>query len=174
MIESLLGDAETIAAAGSVHPGESVTDSLARAAWTVIAEPGDAVAGALIEALGAEDALSVAIGDSGALLPPGGGSGTTSRALAEGRARWRPRASPGAVRDALRGAADIGARLLIPGDEYWPVALGDLGPHAPVALWVRGRGELLRREPRDWYVAVFVLARLRFRERVDRVVDHAV
>lgn len=148
MMEEMLGDAETEAAARSVHPGDAVAECVARAAWTVIAEPGDAVAGALIDALGAEDALAVALGDGTSLLPPGGGSASTSRALADGRARWRLRADPRAVRDALRNAADIDAALLIPGDESWPLALDDLGPHAPAALWVRGDPALLRQEPR--------------------------
>ena len=148
MIDELLADADVVAVARSIHPGDDVTECLARAAWTVIAEPGDAVAGALIDALGAEDALSVAVGGSTSLLAPGGASGRASQALAHARARWRPRATPRLVREALRGAAAVGARLIVPGDECWPEGLGDLGPHAPSALWVRGRLELLRQQPR--------------------------
>lgn len=148
MIASLFADTEIVDAAQRVRSGTDVAECVARAAWSVIAEPGDSVAGALIEALGAVDALALAVGDSGSLLPPGGGSAEASRALSDGRARWRPRARVAGVRDALRGADHVGARLLIPGDEHWPTSLEDLGPSAPVALWVRGRAELLRREPR--------------------------
>jgi DNA processing protein len=42
------------------------------------------------------------------------------------------------VRNALRGAAEVDARLLLPGDRDWPAALDDLGDHAPAVLWVRG------------------------------------
>jgi len=147
-MEELLDDAGTVAAARLVHPGDEVAEYVARAAWTVIAEPGDAVAGALIEALGPEEALSAALDETGSLLPPGERGRHASRALAEGRARWRPRAVPETVRQALRSAADVGARLVVPGDDQWPAALDDLGPHAPVALWVRGRVELLVASPR--------------------------
>lgn len=174
MIDTLLADAEIVAVVRRIHPGDDLREYVARAVWTVIAEPGDAVAGALIESLGASDALSLAMGDSDALLTPGIGSASATRTLNEARARWRPRLQIKAVGGALRGAADVGARLIVPGDEFWPESIGDLGPSAPTALWVRGRVEMLTRAPRDWYVAVFVLALLRFRERVDRVVDHAV
>jgi DNA processing protein len=148
MMDELLDDPETVAAVRRIHPGDAVAECVARAAWSVIAEPGDAVAGALIESLGAGEALSAALGDGSTLMPVGAASGQASRALAEGRARWRPRADPRAVRQALNGAADVGARLLIPGDVHWPAGLDDLGPHAPSALWVRGHIDLLVREPR--------------------------
>lgn len=148
MMDELLGDAEIVAAADRIHHGEDVADCVARAAWTVIAEPGDAVAGALIGAFGASDALSAALGGVGELVPPGSGSGPASRALRDARARWRPRARSEAVRAALLGALSAGVRLVIPGDTHWPVSLDDLGPHAPSALWVRGKVELLAATPR--------------------------
>ncbi len=148
MIDSLLADAEIVAAVRRIHPGDDIRECVARAAWTVIAEPGDAIAGALIESLGAPDALALAMGNSASLLTPGIGSASATRALIEARTRWRPRLHAKAVGDALRGAADVGAQLVIPGDEFWPESLGDLGPNAPTALWVRGRVELLSRAPR--------------------------
>lgn len=148
MLEELLGDPSTVAAVRRIHPGDTVAECVARAAWSVIAEPGDAVAGALISTFGAEDALTTALGDAASLMPFGAASATASRALAQARARWRPRADPHAVRRALRGAIDVGARLVVPGDAHWPASLDDLGPHAPIALWVRGRVELLTGEPR--------------------------
>lgn len=148
MIETLLADPRIVAAARRAHTGDAVAECLARAAWTVIAEPGDAVAGALIEALGAADALALAVGDPASLVPSGLGSASASRALSDARSRWRPRAEASAVGDALQAALDIGAQLVIPGDEFWPKGLEDLGPGAPVALWVRGRVDLLCHEPR--------------------------
>ncbi|WP_350353403.1 DNA-processing protein DprA [Microbacterium sp. A8/3-1] len=148
-MEMLLGDAEVVAAARRLRPDEDVTDALARVAWSVVAEPGDAVAGTLIGELGAADALGIAFGGSRqgtfALLDA---AGSGSRALSEARKRWRPRADPRAVRDALRSAHDVGAALLIPGDACWPHSLDDLGANAPTVLWVRGRAELLVAEPR--------------------------
>jgi DNA processing protein len=35
--------------------------------------------------------------------------------------------------------------LVIPGDEHWPAALGDLGAHGPICLWVRGDTSALSR-----------------------------
>ncbi|AZS40665.1 Putative DNA processing protein DprA [Microbacterium oxydans] len=148
MIDELLADAEAVALTEQIHPGGSMDECMARAAWTVIAEPGDAVAGALIAELGAAEALAVAVGHSSSLLSPGSANAAASRMLADGRARWTPRAAPRAVLAALHGAAAAGVRLLIPGDAAWPAALDDLGPHVPAALWVRGRVELLDHQPR--------------------------
>lgn len=165
MIDALLGDAAFRTALEAVRPTEvirgaggsgdagdvgDVADAAARAAWTVIAEPGDGVAGALIAELGAARALRVALDDASALLlaPPERSSARAARALVEAQGRWRPRASPRAVRDALAGAADVGARLLVPGDETWPAVVDDLGAHAPAALWVRGDSRLLVAEQR--------------------------
>ncbi|PVE95776.1 DNA-processing protein DprA [Microbacterium sp. TPD7012] len=149
MIERLLGDAEIVDAARRLRREDEVAEALARVAWSVVAEPGDAVAGTLIGELGAVDALAVAVGGSRqgafALLDV---AGTGQRALSEARKRWMPRADPRAVRDALRGAHDIDATLLLPGDACWPASLDDLGANAPTALWVRGRAELLVAEPR--------------------------
>ncbi|WP_258567201.1 DNA-processing protein DprA [Microbacterium sp. Se5.02b] len=136
-----------MAALHRIHPGDDVAECLARAAWTVIAEPGDAAAGALIEALGPEDALAVALG-AGLQSSEWSATGRASRVLAEGRARWRPRARGDALRQAIRGADEVGARLLTPGDEHWPASLDDLGPHTPIALWVRGDASALSCAPR--------------------------
>ncbi|WEK59701.1 MAG: DNA-processing protein DprA [Candidatus Microbacterium colombiense] len=155
MIDALLGDDALRLALRQLHGGDHVGDSLARAAWSVIAEPGDGVAGALIGALGAEGALRHALSldrlgrartahsDMITALEP-----RTQRSLAEARARWMPRADPQRVREAVLGAVEVGARLVIPGDEHWPFSFDDLGPHAPAALWVRGDPRLFVQEPR--------------------------
>ncbi|MBT2485739.1 MULTISPECIES: DNA-processing protein DprA [unclassified Microbacterium] len=150
MMKALLDTPDTVGAAELLRPEGDVAEAVARAAWTVIAEPGDAVAGHLIAELGARAALEFALGDfPGALSAPDAGPGTVAhRALADARARWRPRADPRSVRDALRGACEVDATFLIPGDQNWPVSLDDLGAHAPIALWVRGRSELLVADPR--------------------------
>ncbi|MFF7292389.1 DNA-processing protein DprA [Microbacterium sp. NPDC008134] len=147
MTLELIGDREIGQAAVAVRTdgGEPSPESIARAAWSVLAEPGDGVAGALIRELGGVDALEVALGES---KVGSGSTATAQRALAEGRARWRPRAHARAVIDALRGAGHVGARLVIPGDPEWPDSLGDLGEHAPPALWVRGDTRLLTASPR--------------------------
>ena len=43
----------------------------------------------------------------------------------------------------LARAAEVGARLVCPGDAEWPTSLEVLGPMQPYALWVRGGGDLV-------------------------------
>lgn len=150
MMDALLEDAAAVSAVRDLRGPDDVEEALARAAWSVVAEPGDGIAGALIAELGAANALRFALDDSvpALLTPSAWGSARAGRALAEARARWQPRAAPRAVREALQGARDVEARLLIPGDEHWPLSVDDLGGHAPAVLWVRGDPGLLVAEPR--------------------------
>ncbi|WP_336645410.1 DNA-processing protein DprA [Microbacterium sp. USHLN186] len=130
----LIHDDDIRRAAGRLRPDADTEEVTARVAWSVLIEPGDAVAGALIRACGATDALRIAFGQTGllssALVPP--------RALHEALARWLPRAQPRAVLDALISAQEVGARVLLPTDDLWPRGLDDLEAHAPVLLWSRG------------------------------------
>ncbi|MFT4156583.1 MAG: DNA-processing protein DprA [Microbacterium sp.] len=144
MIEQLQQDARVVAAATRVRDDREIDEVLARVAWNVIAEPGDGVAGALIGELGAVDALRIACGQHGGLVPPV----ARPRAFEEALARWRPRLSVRAVGDALLAANQVRAALLMPGDERWPESVDDLGAHAPVVLWVRGDASLLSAVPR--------------------------
>lgn len=130
MIDALKADAEVCRLATGARPDDDPVDTVARVAWSVLIEPGDGVAGALIARLGAAEALRFALSTDGA--------GLAERVIEEGRRRWMPRAQPRAVRDALRSAAMVGASLVMPGDECWPLALDDLGDHAPAMLWARG------------------------------------
>ncbi|MCC2335305.1 DNA-processing protein DprA [Cellulomonas wangsupingiae] len=125
----------------------------ARAFWSALVEPGDAVAGALVQACGAVASL-----------------GWVAHAVAAGRPDWSVLAgSTGHLDDALRRrvevavrrwaarwpsvdpardlavAARCGARLVVPGDDAWPAVLDDLGAVAPFALWVRGEDPRVRR-----------------------------
>lgn len=56
--------------------------------------------------------------------------------------RWAVRASDADDGRDLDNIARIGGRLVIPGDREWPDALDDLGPSAPLGLWVRGHALL--------------------------------
>jgi len=130
----LAGDPRVLRAAERLRPDRDPVETAARAAWSVLVEPGDGVAGALVAALGARDALTLAVTEQGLLTPgvvePG--------PLADARARWRPRAQAKAVLHALDSCRELGGRLLLPGDAEWPRGLSDLGDHAPLVLWVRG------------------------------------
>lgn len=194
----------------------------ARAAWSVVAEPGDATAGAVVAALGAPGALAWALwavtstpeaalarlrrlvaagGAVGAGMagsepgttdvePGAAGTGTelgtagaepgksrrvprttgvapgatrrepapavpdpgvpdpgtwppsTVRVLARALPRWAPRLAGLDPRPALDALAERGGTLLVPGRPGWPSRLGDLGPAAPLCLWVRGDPDL--------------------------------
>jgi DNA processing protein len=117
--------------------------SLARAALTYLAEPGDPALGALLEICEPAEILAAVKAD---LLPatgPGCGDSPASRkALERALGRWRARLP------ALPGAADIvaacrdGIRLVCPGDPQWPERLDELGQARPYALWLRGRADL--------------------------------
>ncbi|WP_308493801.1 DNA-processing protein DprA [Microbacterium terrisoli] len=112
----------------------------ARAVWSCLVEPGDGVAGALIATLGPVHALQVAMSVAGGAA----GAGVSREQLQQGRERWRPRLVAEAIAFALETAAGTGIHLICPEDDVWPSALDDLGPHAPVCLWVRGDPARLR------------------------------
>ncbi|MBN7792708.1 DNA-processing protein DprA [Microbacterium esteraromaticum] len=130
----LIDDIDVRRAAERLRPDADTAETAARAAWSVLVEPGDGVAGALISAFGARQALRIALGEP-QLLPP---NVISPRELSEALARWRPRARPEAVREALTSCQHVGGGLLLPDDAHWPAGLDDLGAHAPVALWARG------------------------------------
>jgi DNA processing protein len=120
---------------------DQIAERYARARWSAIAEPGDADAGRLIEALGPVEAL--------VWLDAEAAAGLADATLADAVDRWRPRIRQVDTPLHLRQAARFGARLVVPGDPEWPVGLDDLGVHAPAALWVRGDAGLLGRLDRS-------------------------
>ncbi|GEK87856.1 DNA-processing protein DprA [Microbacterium aerolatum] len=130
MIDALLGDSGIRKAAAAARPDDDPAATIAQVAWSVLAEPGDGVAGALISQLGAIEALRFGLSGERFEL--------AEKAIQDGRRRWLPRAQPRAIGDALHGAAEVGAQLLLPGDAEWSAAIDDLGDHAPAVLWVRG------------------------------------
>ena len=116
-----------------------VPDSVrvARAAWSRLVEPGDTVAGAVVAALGPQDALEW-LRSSEPVPGPVAGDPRAGLVLAAAADRWRtrlPSLDPG--RD-LAMLDTLGGRLLVPEDPCWPEVLNDLGPGAPMCLWVRG------------------------------------
>ncbi|QCB93975.1 DNA-processing protein DprA [Cellulomonas shaoxiangyii] len=127
-------------------------DRRARATWSALVEPGDEVAGALVQACGAHDALAwvdaaVTGRPDWAALGAHAGTGgeVVRRRVSTALRRWavrRPHVD--ADRDA-DAAAHVGARVVVPGDPQWPTGLDDLGTAAPFALWVRGDGLHRRR-----------------------------
>tara|TARA_R110002020_G_scaffold45528_1_gene130114 strand:+ start:5190 stop:6464 length:1275 start_codon:yes stop_codon:yes gene_type:complete len=111
-----------------------ISDAWARAIWSLISEPGDGVAGHLVAALGAEEALREIRSQASARRGP------RSLALTAGLKRWLPRLNGIAVEGMFRTARFARLRVLTPEDADWPRGLADLGAHAPLVLWVRGAG----------------------------------
>ena len=119
---------------------------LAAAAWSRIAEPGDEVAGALVQTWGASEALRWLLGAAMA----GSSAGREYRSLAvasrgrldAARTRWQPRLSTLDPRRELRVLSTLGGSLLLPDDRGWPAGLDELGFQRPHCLWVRGSADL--------------------------------
>lgn len=128
-------------------PAVKVGDRFARAAWTGVAEPGDRIAGELVDTLGASNAFTTLIeGWSSERIADAAGAAGSDLLVAEiddGLARWTPRLTSGVAITALRQAARYSVQLLTPDDAAWPVGLFDLGPFAPIALWLRGNESTL-------------------------------
>jgi len=95
-------------------------DRFARAAWSRVAEPGDAVANHLIRTHGPVAALELAA------------LSTEPRVQ-----RFRPRLEVLDVERDLEIGAKFAARIVCPGDPEWPQGLDDLSA-PPYCLWVRG------------------------------------
>ena len=132
---------ETAAAVWPAAPADVLEARAASATWSIVAEPGDGVAGRAVSLLGPVAALRAAESDASA---PGG---IGAREWAQALDRWRPRLQRGAslLAGAFEQARRRGLVLRTPDDPSWPGRLADLGDHAPFALWMRGDPALLER-----------------------------
>ncbi|MCR2826848.1 DNA-processing protein DprA [Microbacterium sp. zg.Y909] len=132
-------DAAREALCGLISAGlddDAVLDRRARGVWSALCEPGDGDAGVLVAAVGAAEALRLVIVDDVRAVAVA--AGAKAERAREALDRWRPRLQPGAVAAAFDTARRAGVRLVVPGDAVWPTRVDDLGPHAPLCLWVRG------------------------------------
>jgi DNA processing protein len=131
------------AVAGEDLDREQIRDRFARATWTGIAEPGDGVAGIVVEALGSSASLEAVVArwpveQWDAAVRAAGVDDLALDDIGQAVARWQPRLTSATALLALRQAARYGARLLTKDAEHWPAGVNDLGAYAPLALWVRG------------------------------------
>ena len=122
-------------------------DAFARAVLGIVAEPGDGVLGRVIAAIGAAAAADALLAGASAERLAGevgaAGGDLDEREAESGLARWLPRLDHGDFVRSLTQAARVGARLIVPGDACWPHGIDELGVHAPIGLWVRGRPDAL-------------------------------
>ncbi|WP_232527831.1 DNA-processing protein DprA [Microbacterium suaedae] len=107
---------------------DRLVERVSRIAWSILIEPGDRAAGEHIARFGAAESLARV-----AAAAEEGGNET-----AQASDRWRSRWDSALVAAAVAAGSRRGLQIVIPGDEAWPRSLDDLGPHAPVVLWVRG------------------------------------
>ena len=114
-------------------------------AWRFCADPGDQVASTLVGLEGIVGALEwVRSKDSiiamakrlAAHLDDGHRLDTQLRA-------FRTRDDPARVETSWKVQQRLPITMVAPGDAAWPEGLDDLGPYAPLGLWLRGNPELL-------------------------------
>ena len=127
----------------------AVMELFARATWSGIAEPGDRVAGTVIAALDAAEALRALVENRPPewWLAAARERGVDEYSLEDfenALKRWAPRLDLPLSLVAVRQAARYAVKFLVPSDELWPESLNDLGEHAPIALWQRGSDEAVR------------------------------
>lgn len=103
-----------------------LSDRVARALLSRVAEPGDARISALLRERGAPDTVA-ALRDGSA--PPG-------------VERYQARLEVADPEADLARVQQVGGRLIVPGDLEWPSQLDDLESSAPWALWLRGTVDL--------------------------------
>jgi DNA processing protein len=108
---------------------------LARVAWSRLAEPGDARAARLIDAVGPAEALRAVL-ERG--VPAAMGA---SNEVVDWMARYVPRLADLAPHRDLASVRRIGGRVVTPDDEDWPMGLDDLEV-PPVCLWCVGAAPL--------------------------------
>lgn len=128
-----------------MSPAWARDERLARAAWSRLAEPGDASAGRLVARAGAVEALALALADRPppwALLAETGDpqeQAAAARAARAAHGRWRSRRDGLDVVRVVAAHQRSGGRVVVPGDGEWPgdrlAALGEAAPHC---LWLRG------------------------------------
>jgi len=130
---------------GRIGGAKELRECVARVAWHVVAEPGDGVAGTLIQALGPIAPLTALLaGRTASSIAAevedsvGGADGGLGERVDVAIQRWRPRLLSRDVVHAIELAARVEAALILPGDDGWPTRMDDLGIHAPLLLWWRG------------------------------------
>jgi len=126
---------------------EGGVGAIAAVVLGAIGEPGDGVLGRLSALLGPVPAAAFLLRRPSAaqvdLAFRAAGEAIDARTVRAAVGRWLPRTDPAPMVDAVVQAGRVGAQLIVPGDARWPLALDDLGVHAPFGLWVRGRPSAL-------------------------------
>ncbi len=127
-------------------------ETFARMVWSRLVEPGDGIAGAIVAAFGAGQALAALVenrlldllrsaahsGDHDETVQMAARLRHVQRAIE----RWQPRLQLHEVLGGVQAAAQFGVQFLTPTNPDWPQGCNDLEEHQPMALWVRGNTQL--------------------------------
>lgn len=120
---------------------------LAHIAWSRLAEPSDAIAGALLHSVGAVRSLEMVLSSTSPKniieTVAKVDVSLTRKQAADALARWMPRLNRSETERDIQRALDAGLTVVLPDDDYWPTQLNDLHMHRPIMLWVRGSTESL-------------------------------
>lgn len=124
--------------------------TLAFVIWSHLCEPGEMLAGALVQRLGPDTAIAAIRRPNGVgalvseLRKRDAADDLVSRGeafeleLAEAIKRWRDRDNNAAVLRSLEAWNRLGGQVVTPDSFDWPERLDDLGAGSPHALWLRG------------------------------------
>lgn len=136
--------------AGITKDDDDLADSFARAVWSLITEPGDSFANALISTLGAKAALEAElnritgkqyvklINDAGFDDASGERFKNLDSLLSDARERWQPRLKLTSAENMLAVARACKAKLITPKSSIWPEQFDDLKLGTPHCIWLRG------------------------------------
>ena len=129
---------------------DDAVDLFCSAAWSQLCEPGDALAGLLVEALGSQQALSLVISradpkifieqitNAGFFAEASQRFADLAGVLKLGLARWTLRLSMQDLETSLKTHAQLSGNLISESHQLWPSGLRDLGWSSPRVLWSRG------------------------------------
>ena len=129
---------------------KELEDVFSYVTWSVLCEPGDGLAGMLVQTLGSTMALKNELQNATPsvvkrqLIDAGLSSeeineyGPFESTFQIGRERWKSRLSFSSVQRAIQSMHNMRGFILTPLSQQWPEQLRDLKFHAPMALWVRG------------------------------------
>jgi DNA processing protein len=151
----------------TVNTLTTATDLEARAAWSLLTEPGDTLAGSLTQSLGHAEALAAVRanpnGIADLLLEHGA---TINPEQAQGAAAsWQPRLRDIHTDRALADAARLGIQLV---DPTGIPGIADLGASAPHLLWVLGSPDALTAPLTDKLALIGARAATGYGEHVAR------
>jgi DNA processing protein len=143
--------ATRISTLADISSQENLEETFARAALSMLTEPGDSFAGFMTQHLGSAkllefeiarvdtDVFKSALAQVDALEDAIVKFGDFDVSHGEARERWSSRLNLAALSAALDIALAVGAKILTPASNHWPALLNDLEFSTPHCMWVRSQ-----------------------------------